>query len=371
MSKKNTSSSIWRRIAQFLMLALATGLVGANWFVHEPRAWREKQTASWPAPVAQTVENLGNAFADYTDALGLSGSDVSVDLPVFTPPNGFTFGGHPVPIPGGVARTDVVILQKQTFTLGWSPSLRHAVWAAYRVSPTRTPLDLMRPSSFSQDTTARNAPRSADYARSGYDRGHLVPNHAIASRFGKKAQAETFLTSNIAPQRPALNQGPWADVELRIADNWPDRFGDVWVIVGTISPPQRQTLAADINIPTAFYQIVVTRHADRVRAFADGVSEFRGAEELRHKETDRLAAVASMLKTAGVKVDELPDGLRIHGRPDFVPSAGTFETWHDHRIAMSSGILAGRAPGLSTIRHSECTAISYPRFWDDFTAVSD
>jgi 3-phosphoshikimate 1-carboxyvinyltransferase len=38
------------------------------------------------------------------------------------------------------------------------------------------------------------------------------------------------------------------------------------------------------------------------------VSEFRGAEELRHKETDRLAAVASMLKTAGVKVDELPDG---------------------------------------------------------------
>jgi endonuclease G len=268
MSKKNTSSSIWRRIAQFLMLALATVLVGANWFVHEPRAWREKQTASWPAPVAQTVENLGNAFADYTDALGLSGSDVSVDLPVFTPPNGFTFGGHPVPIPGGVARTDVVILQKQTFTLGWSPSLRHAVWAAYRVSPTRTPLDLMRPSSFSQDTAARNAPRSADYARSGYDRGHLVPNHAIASRFGKKAQAETFLTSNIAPQRPALNQGPWADVELRIADNWPDRFGDVWVIVGTISPPQRQTLAADINIPTAFYQIVVTRHADRVRAFA-------------------------------------------------------------------------------------------------------
>ncbi|MBM4163153.1 MAG: DNA/RNA non-specific endonuclease [Lentisphaerae bacterium] len=268
MSKKNTSFSIWRRIATFLMLALAAGLIGANWFVHEPRAWREKQTASWPAPIVQTVENLGHAFADYTDALGLSGSDVSVDLPVFTPPNGVAFGGLPVPIPGGAARTDVVILQKQTFMLGWSPSLRHAVWAAYRVSPTQTPLDLMRPSSFSQDTAARNAPRSADYARSGYDRGHLVPNHAIASRFGKKAQVETFLTSNIAPQRPALNQGPWADVERRIADDWPDRFGDIWVIVGTISPQQRQTLAAGINIPTAFYQIVVARHADRVRAFA-------------------------------------------------------------------------------------------------------
>lgn len=268
MGKKTTSPSIWMRIAKFLMLALAAGLVGANGFVHEPRAWREKLTASWPAPVVQTLENLGNAFADYTDALGLSGSDVSLDLPVFTPPNDFAFGGYPVPIPGGAARTDVVVLQKQTFTLGWSPALRHAVWAAYRISPTRTPLNLMRPSSFIPDTAAPSSPKNADYARSGYDRGHLVPNHAIASRFGKKAQAETFLTSNIAPQRPALNQGPWADVELRIADSWPDRFGDVWVIVGTISPPERQTLAAGINIPTAFYQIVVARQADRVRAFA-------------------------------------------------------------------------------------------------------
>jgi endonuclease G len=268
MGKKTTASSIGMRIGKFLALALAVGMVGANWFVHEPRAWREKQTASWPAPVAQTVENLGNAFADYTDALGLSGSDVSVDLPVFTPTNDFVFGGTPVPIPGGAARTDVVVLRKRTFLLGWSPALRHAVWAAYRVSPTRSPLELARPSSFLTDAAARNAPKSADYARSGYDRGHLVPNHAIASRFGREAQAETFLTSNIAPQRPALNQGPWADVEGRIADYWPGRFGDIWVIVGTISPPERQTLAAGIAIPTAFYQIVVARQADRVRALA-------------------------------------------------------------------------------------------------------
>jgi 3-phosphoshikimate 1-carboxyvinyltransferase len=156
-----------------------------------------------------------------------------------------------------------------------------------------------------------------------------------------------------------------ADIEIDVDDDSVlEPTGTLTVRHATLQP----TTIEAAEIPNAIDELPILSVA---MAFADGVSEFRGAEELRHKETDRLAAVASMLKTAGVKVDELPDGLRIHGRPDFVPSAGTFETWHDHRIAMSSGILAGRAPGLSTIRHSECTAISYPRFWDDFTAVSD
>jgi 3-phosphoshikimate 1-carboxyvinyltransferase len=156
-----------------------------------------------------------------------------------------------------------------------------------------------------------------------------------------------------------------ADIRVDVdADSVLEPTGTLTVRHASLKP----TVIAPAEIPNAIDELPILSVA---MAFADGVSEFRGAEELRHKETDRLAAVATMLKTAGVTVEELPDGLRIHGRPDFVPSAGTFDTWHDHRIAMSAGILAGRAPGLSTIRHSECTAISYPRFWDDFTAVSD
>ncbi len=104
--------------------------------------------------------------------------------------------------------------------------------------------------------------------------------------------------------------------------------------------------------------------------FAEGTSEIRGAEELRHKETDRIMAMATLLQAAGARVEELPDGLRIHGDPQFRPAAAIFETWHDHRIAMAAGILAGRATQPSTIRHAECTAISYPGFWEDLAAVS-
>jgi len=293
------------RLGRFLLLALAALLIGANAFVHEPREWREARTARWPAFVTRAVEGVGEAFADVTDSLGLSGSDVTVKLPVFQPSNAFAFAGYPVRKPGGSAPDDIVILRKKTFALGWSPSLRHAVWAAYRVPPAQAPFDLTRPSSFATDPAAPRAPRHADYARSGYDRGHLVPNHAIASRFGREAQRETFLTSNIAPQRPALNQGPWADVESRIADHWPDRYGDVWVIVGSISPPERQRLAAGVNIPSAFYMIAVAHHDDRVRACAVVMPQ---RISRRARPRTRLATIAEIERLSGLDfLAALPD----------------------------------------------------------------
>ncbi|MFA6632320.1 MAG: DNA/RNA non-specific endonuclease, partial [Kiritimatiellia bacterium] len=103
---------------------------------------------------------------------------------------------------------------------------------------------------------------------SGYDRGHMVPNLAIASRYGKAAQLETFLTSNICPQRSGLNQGPWYELEYRISEIWPKSLGTVWVIAGAIPSPEDRRLRSGIGIPTGFYQIVVSQRDNRLRAFA-------------------------------------------------------------------------------------------------------
>jgi 3-phosphoshikimate 1-carboxyvinyltransferase len=105
-------------------------------------------------------------------------------------------------------------------------------------------------------------------------------------------------------------------------------------------------------------------------AFADGVSSFRGAEDLRHKESDRLSAVAALLRAAGVRFDEHPDGLTIYGNPNFVGQPAVFESLHDHRIAMSAAVLAGRGSGLSTVKDALCTSISYPGFWDDLSQLA-
>lgn len=99
--------------------------------------------------------------------------------------------------------------------------------------------------------------------------------------------------------------------------------------------------------------------------FADGISTITGAEELRHKETDRLEAMHKILTAAGAETELHKDGITIHGDPEFIPAPAEYNPYHDHRMAMAAAILAGKSNGESVIRDADCTAISYPSFWDD------
>lgn len=98
-------------------------------------------------------------------------------------------------------------------------------------------------------------------------------------------------------------------------------------------------------------------------AFAQGTTVIRDAAELRVKESDRLAVMASQLNRLGARITELPDGLEIVGG---APLTGTEVDSHDdHRVAMSLAIAALNAAGATTINRAEAAAISYP----DFTAT--
>jgi 3-phosphoshikimate 1-carboxyvinyltransferase len=105
--------------------------------------------------------------------------------------------------------------------------------------------------------------------------------------------------------------------------------------------------------------------------FADGRSSITGAEELRHKETDRLSAMYDILSAAGAEVELRPDGIVIQGSPDFTPNVSEFESHHDHRMAMAAAILSTRSEEPSTILDAECTSISYPEFWTHLQNVSN
>lgn len=106
-----------------------------------------------------------------------------------------------------------------------------------------------------------------------------------------------------------------------------------------------------------------------VMCFANGKSVITGAEELRHKETDRLAAMGNVLASAGAKFNLFKDGIEIFGRPDFRPAPSTYESEHDHRIAMAAAILSLMSHKSSKISNAECTRISYPGFWDDLKSL--
>jgi 3-phosphoshikimate 1-carboxyvinyltransferase len=100
---------------------------------------------------------------------------------------------------------------------------------------------------------------------------------------------------------------------------------------------------------------------------AEGETLITGANELRVKESDRIAAVVSNLRVSGATAEELPDGMRIVGSDR--PLSGRVMTHGDHRLAMAFGVL-GAADGNSIeIDDRECVAVSYPGFWADLEAV--
>jgi 3-phosphoshikimate 1-carboxyvinyltransferase len=96
-------------------------------------------------------------------------------------------------------------------------------------------------------------------------------------------------------------------------------------------------------------------------ACAEGRTTVRGAKELRVKETDRIAAMATNLRTLGVVVEECDDGMDIIGTERL--GGGAVESFGDHRIAMSLAIAALVAHGGVTVCDIECVATSFPSFF--------
>lgn len=98
-------------------------------------------------------------------------------------------------------------------------------------------------------------------------------------------------------------------------------------------------------------------------ACAAGETIVTGAEELRVKESDRIAVMAEGLRAMGVNCEVLPDGMRIQGRPDgHAFSGGKIDSHGDHRIAMSFTMASLRAAAAIEIRDVANVATSFPGF---------
>jgi len=97
-------------------------------------------------------------------------------------------------------------------------------------------------------------------------------------------------------------------------------------------------------------------------AFAAGDTVITGVAHLRHKESDRLAAVAAELARLGIEARETADGLVIRGG---APKGAVIQTYNDHRIAMSFAVAGLKTPGM-VITDPDCVAKSFPNFWEFF-----
>ena len=243
------------------MLSLAGG-----WFVSHPCQWISDKCDDWPRFITAPLIYFGDRAIMLTDGLGWTGHDAVYDFDEPAPSGSVLFAGAPVRV-GPPAVADVRVVERDDFTIGWSPSLKHPLWVAYHVPAEKAYEEGKRPG-FRADPAIRDTPAATAYKGSGYDRGHMAPNYAIATRFGTEAQKQTFYTSNVSPQKPALNRGPWREIEHRIADLWTAKYGEIWVIVGCVPGEEEDRLPSGVDVPKAFWQVIIAQTADGVRALA-------------------------------------------------------------------------------------------------------
>lgn len=154
-------------------------------------------------------------------------------------------------------RTFTRIFRNEGFLVGYSEWRANPLWVVYRLRPITAKRHFKRPARFRADPRSLRHIDHHDYSHSGYTRGHLAPNYAIANLYGRTAQLDTFLMTNVSPQRADLNRKLWQRLEEVEVDYFARWFGELWVVTGPVFDDDIRTLKSGVEIPDAFYKILV------------------------------------------------------------------------------------------------------------------
>lgn len=215
--------------------------------------------------------------------------------------------GLPVPVK---AKARYSCLENTGYAVGYSETMKDPLWAAYRVWHVENAQAFKRPNRFRVDVRTQARVRHEEYKQDEprlYDRGHMAPSFIIGSRYGREAQIETFLMSNVVPQRKELNEQTWRALEELIESHWTVTHGELYVIVGPIFTQSPRRLNGVAAIPKSFYAIVVDTTGGNFTSMAVIIpQEVKGSLKLRRF----ITTIDEIERVTGLDFfSELPDGI--------------------------------------------------------------
>lgn len=165
----------------------------------------------------------------------------------------------------------IQILVNHGYVVGFCPARLQPAWSAYRVAHAEQDVDFDRPIHYHDDL---RLPEEHRVGRKTFGKlgnialnvGHLTPNEVINRQFGRLAQMETFLMSNMSPQYGSLNSGVWLKLETAIRDIKDEAGKDhVWAIVGPIFGDQPASLSRGVGknlpVPESYFCVIVDPHS--------------------------------------------------------------------------------------------------------------
>lgn len=159
------------------------------------------------------------------------------------------------------------IIHHNFYSLSYSEADEQAEWVAYELTKAQVrSSDFKRPYFEVDPAVKTKSAHWKNYKKSGYDRGHLCP--AGDREFSKEAYNETFLTSNISPQRHDFNAGIWNRLEQKVR-YWAQKYDGVFVVTGGVLKDKIGTIGDEkVTVPESFYKIIYDRSGGKERMIA-------------------------------------------------------------------------------------------------------
>ncbi len=164
----------------------------------------------------------------------------------------------------------IQILVNHGYVVGFCPARLQPAWSAYRVAHADDDVDYDRPLMYYDDLRLDEVHRIGrkTFGKIGgvqLNVGHMTPNEVINRQFGRLAQMETFLMSNMSPQYASFNSGVWLKLETAIRQIKDDRGKDhVWAVVGPVFGDEPASVYRGhgkyLPIPDSYFCVIVDPH---------------------------------------------------------------------------------------------------------------
>jgi endonuclease G len=152
---------------------------------------------------------------------------------------------------------DDTIIRHRGYTLSYNSKYKQANWVAYLLTKDETVKRFQRGEFFAPDPLIPGTDLVVDYAKSGYDRGHLAP--AADMGYSMETMVQSFYYSNMSPQVPRFNRGIWKKLEMQVR-NWAVENDSLYVVTGPIFDSVMPTIGPHrVAVPKAYYKVLLQK----------------------------------------------------------------------------------------------------------------
>ena len=158
-------------------------------------------------------------------------------------------------------------IHHQGYSLSYNEPHEQAEWVAYELKKSHlSNTNFKRPYFEIDEAVKTKAAHWRNYKKSGYDKGHLCP--AGDRKYSQTAHDETFLTSNISPQKHDFNAGVWNRLEQKTR-YWASKYDGVFVVSGGVLKGTMKTIGTEkVAVPNQFYKVIIDNNSGDTKMLA-------------------------------------------------------------------------------------------------------